>query len=119
VSGKVPPDAVKPVPETESELIVTATLPFDVTVTDLVTAVPTDTFPNARDVVLRLSEATAVFRVIAKLFEDAFAVAVTVAVCAVLTDDALAEKEAVDAPAATVTLDGTATALVLLASAML
>jgi hypothetical protein len=42
-----------------------------------------------------------------------------VAVCAVLTDDALAEKEAVDAPAATVTLDGTATALVLLASAML
>jgi hypothetical protein len=119
VRGKVPPVTVNPVPEIESELMVTATLPLDVTVTDLVTAVPTETLPNARDVVLRLRAGTAGFKVIAKLLEEAFAVAVRVAVCVVLTDATFAAKEAVDAPAAMVTLDGTVTAVVLLASAML
>jgi hypothetical protein len=110
---------VNPLPVIEAELIVTATVPLDVRVTDFVTAVPTDTLPNARDVALKLRAGAAAFKVIVKLLEEAFAVAVTVAVCVVLTDEMLAEKEAVDAPAATITLDGTDTALVLLASAML
>lgn len=46
---------MKPVPEMESELIVTGIVPVEVTVTDFVTAVPTDTFPNANDVALRPS----------------------------------------------------------------
>jgi hypothetical protein len=110
---------VKPVPEIESELMVTATLPLDVTVTDFVTAVPTETFPNAREVVLRLSAGAAALKLIAKLFEEALDVAVRVAVWAVLTEDTFAVKEAVDAPAATLTLAGAVTALVLLATAML
>ena len=117
--GKLPPDTVKPVPEIESELMLTATLPLEVNVTDFVTAVPTDTFPNASDAVLRLRAGTAAFKLIAKLLEEAFAVAVRAAVCVVLTEDTFAVNEAVEAPAATLTLVGTVTALVLLESAML
>jgi len=40
----------------ESVLIDTGAVPLDVTVTDFVTAVPTATFPNAREVVLRLRD---------------------------------------------------------------
>ena len=43
-------------------------------------------------------------------------VAVSVAVCALVTDETVAVNEAVDAPAATDTLAGTVTALLLLAS---
>ena len=56
MAGKVPPETEKPVPEMESALIDTGALPLDVTVTDFVTAVPTATFPNAREVVLRLRD---------------------------------------------------------------
>lgn len=41
VAGKFPPETEKPVPEIESELMVTAAVPLEVTVTDLDTAVPT------------------------------------------------------------------------------
>jgi hypothetical protein len=116
VAGKVPPDTVKPVPVIESELSVTARLPFEVSVKDLVTAVPTDTFPNASEDVLRLRDAVAAFKLIAKLFDDAFAIAVRLAVWVALTAETLAVKDTDDVPAATVTLVGTATALVLLAS---
>jgi len=85
----------------------------------LVTAVPTDTLPNASDVVLRLIAGTAAFRVSATLLDEAFAVAVSIAVCAVVTDDICAGNEAEDAPAEIVTLAGIETALVLLASATL
>ena len=110
---------MKPAPDIESELMVTAAVPFDVSVTDFVTAVLTDTFPKAKDVVLRLREAVAAFKPIAKLFEEAFAAAVTLAVCAVPTADIFAVKDAVDAPDATVTLAGTVTAVVLLESVTL
>jgi hypothetical protein len=63
VTGKFPPDTENPVPEIESEFSVTATLPFEVTVTDFVTAVPTETFPNASELVLRLIAGTAAFKV--------------------------------------------------------
>jgi hypothetical protein len=80
VRGKLPPDTENPVPEIESELIVTALAPLDVTVTDFVTAVPIETFPKASEEVLRLRAGATAFKVTAKLFEDAFALALTVAV---------------------------------------
>ena len=54
--GKVPPETEKPVPEMESVLIDTGAVPLEVTVTDFVAAVPTATFPNAREAVLRLRD---------------------------------------------------------------
>ena len=63
MTGKFPPDTENPVPEIESEFSVTATLPFEVTVTDFVTAVPTETLPNASELVLRLIAGTAAFKV--------------------------------------------------------
>ncbi len=53
------------------------------------------------------------------LFEDALAEAVMDALCVVVTDETFTVNDAVVAPAATVTLAGTATALVLLARDML
>ena len=61
VTGKFPPVTEKPVPEMESELMVSAAVPLEVSVSDFVTAVPTDTFPNASEVALRLSDGTAAF----------------------------------------------------------
>jgi hypothetical protein len=119
VIGKLPPDTLKPVPEIESELIVTAAVPLDVSVTDFVTAVLTDTFPNASEVVLRLSAAVAAFKLIATLFDDAFDTAVRLTVCVAVTDETFAVKDAVVAPAATVTPAGTVTAVELLASVTL
>lgn len=113
--GKLPAETEKPAPEIESELMVTAAVPLDVSVTDFVTAVLTDTFPNASEVVLRVRAALDAFRLIAKLLVDAFATAVRLAVWAAPTADIFAVKDADDVPAATVTLAGTATAVVLLA----
>lgn len=115
MAGKLPPDTMNPAPVIESELIVNAAVPLEVSVTDLVTAVPTDTFPNASDVVLSVRAGVAAFSCKAKLFEMEFALADTVAVCDVLTEATVAVNEAVLAPDATVTLAGTVTALVLLA----
>ena len=55
VTGKLPPTTENPVPDAVAALIVTAAVPFDVTVTEFVTAVPTETLPNESDVALRLS----------------------------------------------------------------
>ena len=115
VVGRFPPETENPVPEIESELMVTAAVPLEVTVTDLETAVPTETLPNARDVELRLSVGTAAFSCRAKLCEELFELAVTVAVCAAVTAATLALKDALEAPPATVTLAGTDTAPALLA----
>jgi len=118
VSGKLTPETEKPVPEIESALIDTATLPFDVRVIDFVTAVPTETFPNASEVELRVREAVAAFSFSAKLFDEALAAAVRFTVWVALTEEMFAVKDADDAPAGTVTLAGRETALVLLASVM-
>jgi len=61
VAGKLPPETENPAPEIESELMVTAAVPLEVTVTDLATAVPTDTLPNVTDVALRDSAGVAAF----------------------------------------------------------
>jgi len=119
VTGKLPPVTENPVPEIESDLIVTATVPFEVTVTDFVTAVPTETLPNASELALKPNAAVAAFNCSATLFVEELAVAVTVADCAVLTDPTVAVNEAVEAPEGTVTLPGTDTADELLVRATL
>ena len=119
VAGKLPPDTENPVPEIESELIVTAIVPLEVTVTDFVTAVPTETLPNDRELALRLNAGTAAFSCIAKLCDDPLALAEIAAVCEVLTEFTFAVNDAEDAPDATVTLAGTVTALLLLPNATL
>ena len=116
MAGKPPPQTEKPVPEIESELIVTAIVPLEVIVTDFVTAVPTATLPNDSDVADRVNAGVAAFSCKAKFCDEPFSFAVTVAVCAVLTEATVAVKAAVDAPAGTDTLAGTVTELLLLAS---
>ncbi len=97
----------------------TATVPLEVTVTGFVTAVPTETLPNDRELALRLNAGTAAFSCIATLCDDPFALAKIVAVCDVLTEFTVAVNDAEDAPDATITLAGTVTALLLLPSATL
>lgn len=60
-AGKLPPDAVKPVPVAVTELIVRAEVPEDVRVTDFVTAVFRTTLPNDRLDALTLSIAVVAF----------------------------------------------------------
>ena len=92
----------------------TGTVPLEVTVTDFVTAVPTDTLPNGSEVALRVRADVAAFNCITTLCEEEFTLAETVAVCEVVTEATLALNDAVDAPEATDTLAGTVTALLLL-----
>jgi len=116
VAGKFPPETEYPVPVIESELIVTATVPLEVTVNDFVNAVPIDTLPNASEVALKLRAGTAAFSCIAKFCEEALRLAATVADCEVVTEATFALNDAVDVPAATTTLAGTVTAVLLLAT---
>jgi hypothetical protein len=115
VTGKLPPETEKPVPEIESELIVTATVPLDVTVTDFVTAVPTDTLPNDSDVAFRVRAGVAALSCRETACEVLPVVAVSVTDCALVTEAAFAVNVAVAAPAGTDTLAGTVTTLLLLA----
>jgi hypothetical protein len=116
VTGKLPPRIENPVPEIEAELIVTATLPLEVTVTDFVTAVPTETLPKAREVALRLTAGVTAAGESAMLNVSAVppACAVIVAVCAVVTPATVALNPALTAPDFTVTPFGTVTAGLLL-----
>ena len=54
-AGKPPPETEKPVPVMESDLMARGTFPVDVTVMDLVTAVPIATSPNSTEEVLSVS----------------------------------------------------------------
>jgi len=90
VTGKLPPETEKSVPEMESALIETGAVPFDVRVTDFVTAVPTATFPNESEEVLRLREGVPVegvdpLSVSEVVFELDPWVAVRVTVCEAVT----------------------------------
>jgi hypothetical protein len=115
VSGKVAPDTVNPVPLTVAELIVSAAVPLEVSVRDCVDGEFTDTFPNAMLLALRLSVGVPGFNCKANFAEALPALAVSVAVCVVLTADIVAENAALVAPAATVAVVGTVTAELLLA----
>jgi len=116
VTGKLPPVTENPVPEIESELIVTGAVPLDVSVTDFVTAVPTETLPNASVLALAVRVGVIALSCSAKLFDEPLVLADNVAVCALVTDETVAVNDTEDAPDATVTLAGTVTALLLLAS---
>jgi hypothetical protein len=119
VTGKVPPKIENPVPVVEPELMVAGAVPLEVTVTDFVTAVPTETLPNARELTPKLRTGFDAFNCNTRLCDEAFAVADTVAVCDVLTEATLALNDAAEAPEAMVTAAGTVTELLLLATLML
>lgn len=110
MTGKVAPETLKPVPLAVAELTVKATVPLEVNVTAWVEAVFRFTFPKERLLVLNAIEGTAAFSCMAKFADALPALAVSVAVCAVLTAATVAEKAALAAPAATVTVAGTVTA---------
>ncbi len=106
---------MKPVPATVAALTVTAAVPEEVKVSDLVVAVFTSTLPKARLDELTLSVGTAAPSDTAKVFVTLPELAVRVAVCAVLTEETVAVKLVVVEPAATVTEAGTVTDELLLA----
>ncbi len=115
VTGVLIPVAENPGPLTEIPLIVSAAVPEDVTVTACAVGVFNSSVPNATLVLLRFSAAVTALSCRAYVAETPFAVAVSVAVCAVLTAVAVAVNGALEAPAATVTDPGTVTTLLLLA----
>ena len=115
VRGKVAPETVKPVPVTVAALTVTDAVPEEVKVSDCVAGEFRETSPKPMVVALTLSVGTEAPSDRAKVFVTLLALAVRVAVCAVLTEETVAVKLAVVAPAATLTVLGTVTALLLLA----
>jgi hypothetical protein len=114
VTGKVAPDNVKPVPVTVAALMVTGAVPAEVKVTDCVDGALSDTLPNVKLAELMLKLGTAAFNCMTKISETAPTVAVSVAACAVATEDTVAVNPALVAFAGTVTVAGTDTAVLLL-----
>lgn len=98
-------------------LIVTGNAPDDVSVNCCVAVVFTFTFPKETLATLALSPAAAAFNVRTAIADSPPALAVMVAVCMLATAETDATKLALDAPAATVTAEGTATAELLLVNA--
>jgi hypothetical protein len=115
VTGKVAPPRVKPVPVNAAELIVSAAVPDEVTVTVWLVEVFRLTFPKERLFVLRLIATVCGLSCREKTFEVPLEVAVNVAVWVEVTADTVAVKPALWAPAGTVTEAGTATEELLLA----
>jgi hypothetical protein len=115
VSGRVIPEAEKPAPETVNELIVTGTFPVEVSVKDCVDLVFTFTLPKLRLETPALNVAVAAPSCREKVSVTLPALAVSVTVVAVLAEDTVAVKLAVEDPAATVTEAGTVTSELLLA----
>jgi len=115
VAGNVAPETVKPVPLSDALLIVTGPVPVELRVTACAVAtVFTWTLPKARLFALTLSVGTAAFNCRAKLFDVLDALAVSVATCAVATDETTAVNPPLVAPAGTDTVAGTTTAVLLL-----
>lgn len=119
MSGVVTPDAVNSEPAIETPVRITGAVPEDVRVRDCDAVCPTFTLPKFILFVLMLRVGTAALSCRAKLFETPPAVAVSAAVCTVLTEFTVAENEALVALAGTVTVAGKITAPLLLVSPML
>ena len=113
-SGIDTPDILNPVPVSAAALTVAGAVPVELIVTVCVAGVFRFTFPKVTLLVLRVSVDTAAFSCNPVVAETPPAVAVSVAVCALLTAVAVAVNPALAAPAATVTEAGTVTALLLL-----
>ena len=114
MSGKVAPEAVKPVPLAVAALTVTEAVPDEVKVSDWVAGEFRLTLPKAMVVALTLSVGVPVPSCRAKVSVTEPALAVKVTVSELLTAVTVAEKLALEAPEATVTEAGTVTALLLL-----
>ncbi len=115
VAGKELPDSVKPTPVRDAAVTVTALVPAEVSVTVCVADEFTSTFPNAIFVAFTPSRAIAPPSCNVNVLEPPPALAVSVAVCAVLTAFTVAANAAVVDPADTVTEEGTVTAVLSLA----
>lgn len=120
VSGVVIPLIEKPVPLIAAALMVTDPVPLNVSFTVCVAGEFRFTLPKTTVVDPSVSPAVPVvppdaFNCSEKVSELLLAEAISVAVCAEVTAEAVAVKLALDAPAATVTDAGTLTALLLLA----
>ncbi len=109
------PETVKPLPLTAAALTVTAAVPVEDRVRVCVVAVFTFTLPKDKLDELTLSVGTEAPNCKAKVLATLLALAVRVAVWEVVTEETVAVKAAVVAPAATVTVAGTATDELLLA----
>jgi hypothetical protein len=96
-------------------LTVTATVPVDDSAIVCMVDEPTATLPKFKLVELTVSVGTAAFNCSAKVWAALPALAEIVTACALLTEETVAEKAALIAPAATVTEAGTITELLLLA----
>lgn len=114
VIGELIPDSENPGPLAVAPLRMSCAVPESVIVTVFVVELFSTSFPNATLVELRLSAGVAAFNCSEQVAELLFAVAVSVAVCVVLTADAVAVNPALDAPDPTVTEAGTVTAELLL-----
>lgn len=114
VAGSVTADDEKPLPLTATEFTVTAAVPLEVSVTVCVVELFTTTPPNEMLVALMLSAGVAAFNCIETFWEELPDVALTVAVCAVVTAATFAVKLALLAVAGTVTALGTTTEPLLL-----
>jgi len=117
VSGKLTPEIVKPDPLTAAALMVTEAVPVELNVSDCVVAVFTATVPN--DKLLELTPSVETFAPSdnEKVSSSPPAFAVSVATWADPTAATVAVKDALEAPAATVTEDGTTTDELLLVKA--
>jgi len=118
VSGKVNPDSLKPFPVTVAEFTVTGPLPVDDSFRLCVALVFSGTLPKAilLETTVRTAVVFAALSCTAVVFEERPSLAVSVTLCALVTADELAVKEALLAPLATVTEAGTVSALELLLS---
>jgi len=106
---------VNPVPVTVAPLIVTDAVPVEFNVTDCVAGVLSVTLPKLKLVELMLNVGTPAPSCRAKVRAALPALAVSVTVCAVLTEETVAVKLPDVAPEAIVTEAGTETAELLLA----
>jgi hypothetical protein len=114
VSGNVAPEIVKPDPEIDAELMTTEAVPVEFRVTNCEVAVLTATLPKLRLDEPRLNVGTPVPNCTSKVEAAPPTFAESMAVCELVTDETVAEKLALLAPAATVTVAGTVTAELLL-----
>lgn len=106
---------MKPAPESDAPLTVTAVVPVEDKVSDWLADELTSTLPKSTLLVFTVSAEVIASNCRAKVSDELPALAVNVAVCAVVTAATSALKSTLAAPAATVTEAGTVTAVSLLA----
>ena len=109
VSGKVAPEAEKPVPDNADELIVTADVPVEDKVSVCAAGVFTATSPKSTLAELKVSAGPAGLSCRAKVFDAPPALAVSVTKSTAVAGETDAVNEAIVEPAATIVVAGTVT----------